>query len=167
MAVQEQGRELTVQPTPASVAYVITPLPRTFSLTHQRTGNQSMPYSLCCLLKATRSHHGLSTRASVDYGDQQMTDFETRRLGYTPPTINFESMLPQHSHPLHWPHQLHSLIIAFRGFLEDAIQARVSMSHTHTPTVSELREFLSESWCSDASKTTQRAAHSSFLPMSL
>ena len=37
-------------------------------------------------------------------------------------------------------HQLNSLIIAFRDFLEDAIQARVS----------ELREFLGESWCSDA-----------------
>ena len=33
-----------------------------------------MSDSLCCLLKATRSRHGLSTRASVDYGDQQMTD---------------------------------------------------------------------------------------------
>jgi hypothetical protein len=55
-------------------------------------------------------------------------------------------------------HQLNSLIIAFRDFLEDAIQARVSMAHTHIPPVSALREFLSESWCSDASKTTQRAA---------
>ena len=59
-------------------------------------------------------------------------------------------------------HQLNPLIIAFRDFLEDAIQTRVSMAHTHippaSPPVSALREFLSESWCSDASKTTQRAA---------
>ena len=32
------------------------------------------------------------------------------------------------------------------------------MAHTHIPPASALREFLSKSWCSDTSKTTQRAA---------
>jgi hypothetical protein len=70
-----------------------------------------MSYFLCCLLKATRSHHGLSTRVSVDYGDQQMTDFAYLKQCYglsqiiatnlcsvsptsTPPTTTLADIIP-------------------------------------------------------------------------
>ena len=65
-----------------------------------------MSYPLCCLLKATRSHHGLSTRVSVDYGDQQMTDF-----AYLKQYATVYRKLLQPTCALSAPHQLSRLLL--------------------------------------------------------
>ena len=53
--------------------------------------------------------------------------------------------------------QTRSLILSFRDFLEDIVQARVSMAKTNIHSDTELRSYLDDNWRSDPQPIVQRA----------